>query len=30
MKKVVKKNIIKWIDAKIIYPILDSSWVSPV
>ena len=30
MKEVVKKEIIKWLDAGIIYPILDSSWVSPV
>ncbi|KAA3469325.1 Retrotransposon gag protein [Gossypium australe] len=25
-----KKDIIKWLDADIIYPISDSSWVSPV
>ncbi|KAK8499659.1 hypothetical protein V6N12_002131 [Hibiscus sabdariffa] len=30
MKKVVMKEIIKWLDAGIIYPISDSSWVSPV
>ena len=30
MKKVVKKEILKWLDAGIIYPISDSSWVSPV
>ena len=30
MKEVVKKEIIKWLDAKIIYPISDSNWVSPV
>ena len=30
MKEVVKNEIIKWLDAKIIYPISDSSWVSPV
>ncbi|KAK8705536.1 hypothetical protein V6N13_049136 [Hibiscus sabdariffa] len=30
MKKVVMKDIIKWLDAGIIYPISDSSWVSPV
>ncbi|KAJ8899455.1 hypothetical protein K2173_018429 [Erythroxylum novogranatense] len=30
MKEVVKKEIVKWLDAGIIYPILDSSWVSPV
>ncbi|XP_062118923.1 uncharacterized protein LOC133832623 [Humulus lupulus] len=30
MKEVVKKEIIKWLDAGIIYPISDSSWVCPV
>ncbi|KAJ8775284.1 hypothetical protein K2173_020288 [Erythroxylum novogranatense] len=30
MKEVVKKEIVKWLDAGIIYPISDSSWVSPV
>ncbi|GJY52862.1 hypothetical protein Tco_0444526 [Tanacetum coccineum] len=30
MKEVVKKEIIKLLDAGIIYPIEDSSWVSPV
>ncbi|KAH9770111.1 hypothetical protein KPL71_012262 [Citrus sinensis] len=30
MKEVVKKEIIKWLDAGIIYLISDSSWVSPV
>ena len=30
MKEVVKKEVIKWLDAEIIYPISDSSWVSPV
>ncbi|WRX14111.1 Reverse transcriptase domain - like 10 [Theobroma cacao] len=30
MKEVVKKEIIKWLDARIIYPICDSSWVSLV
>ncbi|XP_070031597.1 uncharacterized protein [Nicotiana tomentosiformis] len=30
MKKVVKKEVIKWLDAGIIFPILDSNWVSPV
>ena len=30
MKEVVKKEIIKWLDAGIIYPISDSSWVNPV
>ncbi|KAL5562245.1 hypothetical protein UlMin_031992 [Ulmus minor] len=30
MKEVVKKEVIKWLDTGIIYPISDSSWVSPV
>ncbi|KAK9018306.1 hypothetical protein V6N11_001284 [Hibiscus sabdariffa] len=30
MKKVVMNEIIKWLDAGVIYPISDSSWVSPV
>ena len=30
MKEVVRKEVIKWLDAGIIYPILDSSWVSLV
>ncbi|MCQ7416356.1 RNA-directed DNA polymerase, partial [Salmonella enterica] len=30
MKEVVKKEVIKWLDAGIIYPIADSNWVSPV
>ncbi|XP_019264773.1 PREDICTED: uncharacterized protein LOC109242368 [Nicotiana attenuata] len=30
MKEVVKKEIIKWLDAGVVYPIADSSWVSPV
>ena len=30
MKVVVKKEIIKWLDAGIIYPISDSVWVSLV
>ncbi|XP_070008703.1 uncharacterized protein [Nicotiana sylvestris] len=30
MQEVVKKEIIKWLDAEIVYPIADSSWVSPV
>ena len=30
MKEVVRKEIIKWLDAGIIYPILDSQWVSPL
>ncbi|XP_070021663.1 uncharacterized protein [Nicotiana sylvestris] len=30
MKEVVKKEVIKWLDARIIFPISDSNWVSPV
>ncbi|XP_012461474.1 uncharacterized protein LOC105781480 [Gossypium raimondii] len=30
MKEVVKKEIIKWLDAGNIYSISDSSWVSPI
>ncbi|KAL4368063.1 hypothetical protein GQ457_05G015080 [Hibiscus cannabinus] len=30
MKNVVMKEIIKWLDAGVIYPISNSSWVSPV
>ena len=30
MLEVVKKEIIKLLDAGIIYPISDSTWVSPV
>ncbi|KAL4272518.1 hypothetical protein GQ457_13G017520 [Hibiscus cannabinus] len=30
MKDVVRKEILKWRDAGIIYPISDSEWVSPV
>ncbi|XP_070054540.1 uncharacterized protein [Nicotiana tomentosiformis] len=30
MQEVVKKEIIKWLDAGVVYPIADSSWVSPV
>ncbi|KAL8149281.1 hypothetical protein AgCh_006327 [Apium graveolens] len=30
MKEAVKIEILKWLDAGIIYPISDSSWVSPV
>ena len=30
MKEVVKAEVIKLLDAGIIYPIFDSSWVSPV
>ncbi|XP_049397314.1 uncharacterized protein LOC125861468 [Solanum stenotomum] len=30
MQEVVKKEIIEWLDAGVIYPIADSKWVSPV
>lgn len=30
MMEVVKKEIIKWLDADIVYPISDIAWVSPV
>ena len=30
MQEVVKKEIIKWLDAGVIYSIADSSWVCPV
>ena len=30
MQEVVKKEIIKWLDLGVIYPIADSSWVCPV
>ncbi|XP_075096554.1 uncharacterized protein LOC142174622 [Nicotiana tabacum] len=30
MKEVVKKEVIKWLDASIIFPISDSNWVIPV
>jgi hypothetical protein len=30
MKEVVKKEVLKLLDAGMIYPISDSSWVSPV
>ena len=30
MQEDVKDEIIKWLDAIVIYPIADSSWVNPV
>ena len=30
MKEVVRKEVLKWLDAGLIYPIFDSSWVSSV
>ncbi|KAK1410576.1 hypothetical protein QVD17_37113 [Tagetes erecta] len=29
MREVVKKEVLKWLDAGIIYPVSDSTWVSP-
>ena len=30
LKEVVRKEVLKWLDAGVIYPISNSSWVSPV
>ncbi|XP_070020763.1 uncharacterized protein [Nicotiana sylvestris] len=30
MQDVVKKDVIKWLDSGVVYPISDSSWTSPV
>ena len=30
MKEVVCKEVLKWLDAGVIYPIFESTWVSPV
>ncbi|XP_070017173.1 uncharacterized protein [Nicotiana sylvestris] len=30
MQEAAKKEVIKWLDAGVVYPILDSSWTSPV
>ena len=30
MKEVVRKEVLKWLDTRVIYPIFDSSWVSHV
>ena len=30
LKEVVRKEVLKWLDAGVIYPIFDSAWVSPV
>ena len=30
MKEVVRKEILKLLEAAIIYPIVDSQWVSPI
>ena len=30
MKQVVIKEVLKWLDAEVIHPISNSSWVNPV
>ena len=30
MKEVVRKEVLKWLDTRVIYPISNSAWVSPV
>ena len=30
MKEVVRKEVLKWLDAEVIYPISDSSWMTPI
>ena len=30
MDKVVRKEVLKWLDAGVIYSIFDSTWASPV
>jgi len=30
MMQVVQKEILKWLDAGVIYPIADFDWVSPI
>ena len=30
MKEIVCKEVLKWLDVGVIYPIFDSAWVSPV
>ena len=30
MEEVVRKEVLKWLDTGVIYPISDSAWVSPV
>ena len=30
MKEVVRKEVLKWLDTRVIYPISDSAWVCPV
>ena len=30
MKEVVHKEVLKWLDSRVIHPISDSAWVSPI
>ena len=30
MKDIVRKEVLKWLDAGVIYPISESAWASPV
>ena len=30
MKELIWKEVLKWLDAGVVHPIVDSSWVSPV
>ena len=30
MKEVIRNEVLKWLDAGVIYPISDSPWVSPI
>ena len=30
MKEIIRKEVLKWLDARVIYPISDNAWVSPV
>ena len=30
MKEVVRKEVLKWLDVGVIYPISNSAWVSPI
>ena len=30
MKEVVRKEVLKWLDVRVIYPISNSSWLSPI
>ena len=30
IKEAVRKEVLKWLDAEVIYPISNSAWVSPI